>query len=1051
MSTFNWDIDSWKVLDLYFSDDSRLVQHQLESFNDYIDVLIPQIIERNNPILINTDYDKDIDKFLKIYEIKFGETYISKPIIHENNDIIKKLLPAEARKRNLTYASPLYVDVEHSLKIYDKSKKEYTIMKNKEEKILLANVPIMLHSKYCHLSDKSGQSRSEMGECEFDNGGYFIVNGSEKVVVAQERICENRVFVFEPSKSSLDKYKCKAEIKTSTDQRFYPTKTNSVCLTSDPQQQLLKKMFTETEFTGNLFKVQMPQIKEDLPLFIMFRALGITDDKTIYEIILSDITSETKANYINLLYYSNEECRNEDIYTQASAIEYLGSKLKNHFDDTVQLMQGTAQQAKEQLKITYVKDIINREFLPHLGQNNLKKAYFLGYMVKRLMDAYFEVRPYDDRDHYSSKRLDLTGKLLSEVYRTEWLTLIKEIRKTIINHLLSGDTKPHTNIRKLIQGNTIENKLNHCLATGNWGGQKSATDQSKKGIAQVMNRLAYQASLSHTRRIHSPLATSGSKIVKPRRVDQTHYGMNCIDETPEGQQIGIVKNLAMQCSVSIHFSDASIRLAISKFPEFCDLLTISPDQVYRGTKIFINGDWIGIVHDNDANTIYNKLKTMKRHNIIMPYTSVAWYIEWKEIYIQTDGGRYMRPLFIVDPIENELLIDRAVKKGLNLESGVTWGNLIDGSYSDENPDKLNVNNGGLIEYMDTNELDCSMVAHSSHHIEKMRMPDTEVYSRYTHCEINPMMQKGIVSQMIPFANHNPSPRNCYQCLWIEETVLMSDGKYKRIADVKVGDEVISVNPENYSRSFAKVINQFVKTTEKVIVKTVLVTGRSLVSTDDHLILTSIGWVKAGDLTDNHYICICTDISDNDHMVFSEYSRTYTNVSTTIENFLKNDIILKKNTTGTLFVRCATVTKQENVLIADITLDNTYHSFITGSRICVHNSSMGKQAIGYYTTNYNSRMDTMAHILVYGQKAPCSTRTMKYTFMDRLPHGATPTLAYASYTGYNQEDAQILNLDSIERGLFNTLFFRTYVDMAQKHKSASQNSELFKNPKKTEKV
>jgi DNA-directed RNA polymerase II subunit RPB2 len=246
MASFNWDTDSWKVLDSYFADPTKLVQHQLDSFDDYVDVLIPQIIERNNPILINTDYDKDIDKFLKVYEIKFGETYISKPIIHENNDIIKRLLPTEARKRNLTYASPLYVDVEHSLKIYDKSKKEYTIMKNKEDKILLANIPIMLQSKYCHLSDKTGLSKSELGECFLDNGGYFVVNGSEKVVVAQERICENRVFVFEPSKSSIEKYKCKAEIKTSTDQRFYPTKTNSVYLTNDPQQQVLKKMFQES-------------------------------------------------------------------------------------------------------------------------------------------------------------------------------------------------------------------------------------------------------------------------------------------------------------------------------------------------------------------------------------------------------------------------------------------------------------------------------------------------------------------------------------------------------------------------------------------------------------------------------------------------------------------------------------------------------------------------------------------------------------------------------------------------------------------------------------
>jgi DNA-directed RNA polymerase II subunit RPB2 len=1068
MAEFNWDRDNWKILDVYFRDTS-LVRHQLESYNDFIETLIPQIIERNNPILVNLDYDKEIDKFRKIYEIKFGETFISKPIIHENNDIIKNLLPSEARKRGLTYQSPLYVDVEHTLKIYNDSKKDYNIYTNKEEKIKIAEIPTMVQSKYCHLSDKTSLTRTELGEGYFDNGGELIINGSEKVVVAQERICENRTFVFQPNKNPNDKYKCKVEIKTSIDQRFYPTKSNFVVLTNEPSIASMKK---DAEFIGKLLKVQMPQIKDDIPLFIMFRALGITDDQSIYEMILSDIKNEKYANYVNIIYYSTEECRREDIYTQNEALEYLSGKLKNHFEGAVQITPGLyAQQANDQLKMNYVRDVINREFLPHVGHNNLKKAYYLGYMTKRLLDAFLGVRPYDDRDNYQSKRLDITGTLLSQPFRSCWLNFIKEVRKNIINHLVTDPDKLHPNIRKVITSNNITSTLTHCLATGNWGGQKSSTDTSKKGIAQVLNRTSYTGTLSHSRRIQSPLAMPGSKIIKPRSVDQTHYGMNCIDETPEGQQVGIVKNLALQCYVTIHEDDRGIRLALTKFPEFKDITTVSPNILYNCNKIFVNGDLVGVVQDNKTNLIYSRLKTMKRHGIIIPYTSVSWYIEFKEIHIQTDGGRYTRPLFIVNSNTNQLLIaelynsDNVFKEAFdsinsNETGALKWIDLITGNYprTTKEGTKINMNNGALIEYLDTNELDCSMVAHNMNNLNM----NTDMFLKYTHCEINPMMQKGVVAQMIPFSNHNQSPRNCYQCLDARETVLMADGTFKCISDIVVNDNVISVDPVTLERKKCTVINQYVKNTNKPIIKLTTITGRSVICTDDHPILTNFGWKKAGMLYEMDQICITpANVNSQKSMIDNEYIRycNFMKINFHKINFQDKNYLVKLGEFSKLitiendamYVPIFSIDQHENVLIADITIDDDVHSFITGNEICVHNSSMGKQAIGYYATNYNSRLDTMAHVLIYGHKPPCSTRTMKYTMMDQVPHGATAILAYCTYSGYNQEDAKIMNKDAVQRGFFNTLYFRTYVSEAVKHKSTTQNSEIFKNPKTEDKV
>jgi len=1063
MAEFNWDRDNWKILDVYFRDTS-LVRHQLESYNDFIETLIPQIIERNNPILVNLDYDKEIDKFRKIYEIKFGETFISKPIIHENNDIIKNLLPSEARKRGLTYQSPLYVDVEHTLKIYNDSKKDYNIYTNKEKKIKIAEIPTMVQSKYCHLSDKTSLTRTELGESYFDNGGELIINGSEKIVVAQERICENRTFIFQPNKNPNDKYKCKAEIKSSIDQRFYPTKSNFVVLTNEPSIASMKK---DVEFIGKLLKVQMPQIKDDIPLFIMFRALGITDDQSIYEMILSDFKNEKYANYINIIYYSTEECRREDIYTQNEALEYLSGKLKNHFEGAVQVTPGLyAQQANDQLKMNYVRDIINREFLPHVGHNNLKKAYYLGYTTKRLLDAFLGVRPHDDRDNYQSKRLDITGTLLSQPFRSCWLNFIKEVRKNIINHLVTDPDKLHPNIRKVITSNNITSTLTHCLATGNWGGQKSSTDTSKKGIAQVLNRTSYTGTLSHSRRIQSPLAMPGSKIIKPRSVDQTHFGMNCIDETPEGQQVGIVKNLAMQCYVTIHEDDRGIRLALSKFPEFKDITNVSPNILYNCNKIFVNGDLVGVVQDNKTNLIYSRLKTMKRHGIIIPYTSVSWYIEFKEIHIQTDGGRYTRPLFIVNSNTNQLLIaelyntDSVFREAFDsIDSNVTgalkWIDLITGNYTRTNKEetKINMNNGALIEYLDTNELDCSMVTHNMNNVNM----NTDMFLKYTHCEINPMMQKGVVAQMIPFSNHNQSPRNCYQCLDATETVLMANGKFKCISDIVINDHVVSVDPRTLNRKICKVINQYVRYTNKPIIKITTITGRSVVCTDDHPILSIHGWKKAGMLYEMDQICITpSNVTSQKSMVDNEYNKycKFMGINIQDKNYLVKLGEFSKLITiaqDAMYIPIFSVDPYENVPIADITIDDNVHSFITGNEICVHNSSMGKQAIGYYVTDYNSRLDTMAHVLIYGHKPPCSTRTMKYTMMDQLPHGVTAILAYCTYSGYNQEDAKIMNKDAVQRGFFNTLYFRTYVSEAVKHKSTTQNSEIFKNPKTEDKV
>jgi DNA-directed RNA polymerase II subunit RPB2 len=866
---FDWDVDTWTVMDSCFEQDKFLTKHQIDSYNNFVDYIIPQIIERNNPITIATDYDKIKGTFKKTCTIEFEHIHLSKPLIHENTDVIKRLYPNEARLRNLTYSAPMFIDVKYTI-----NNKPPQI----ESHIPFLKLPVMLHSNYCHLSDNSELSLPELGEDEFDQGGYFIVNGGEKVLISQERVAENHVFVWLPPKSSTSKYTHEAEIKSSIDQRFYPIRVNKVKLTKEPTARAAKKDSEENRVSGRTFKVQMPYLKDDVPLFVIFRALGVGTEQEMFEMMMPDI-DKIGNNYTNLLIPSVDEARKKGVTTQEEALKYLSERLNISFNDAF----------KEQhidCQIKYVKEILNRELFPHIGQmapnigqNFRKKAFFLGYMTRKLIDCYFGVRPYDDRDHYGNKRVDLAGALLDKLFRSSFIKLTKDLRQQILPLLTQSDvTKIPQTIRKIIQGCNIDSKIKYGLSTGNWSTQKSSMSTSDKGIAQVLNRMSFPAAMSHTRRVQSPLERSGSKIVPPRRLHGTHYGMCCPNETPEGQQIGIVKNLSMQTHITIQTSDSTVRIILNKLGVI-DLIENIAKNVEFCTKIFVNGDWYGCIREQETKKLYDRLRIMKRHGIIVPHISITWFIEWKEIHIQTDGGRYTRPLYIVE--ENSavddcrLLIEKQSDQFRQqlFAKKIKWPQYMMG-FSTTDAKNATINNGGVIEYLDTNEIETAMIAMTVADMEANSQRNQH-FVRYTHCEIHPMMMMGVVSAMIPFSDHNQSPRNCYQ------------------------------------------------------------------------------------------------------------------------------------------------------------------------------SSMAKQSIGYYTTNYNSRMDTLAHVLVYGQRPLVTTRLGRYTMMEQLPHGATSMLLYACYTGYNQEDSIVVNGDAVERGFFNTLFFRTYVDKAQKHRSVTTTTEKFTKPDKNQ--
>lgn len=720
------------ILDSFFDykNKNQLVFHQLESFNDFISKKIPQIVKNYNPIRVFNDYDEKSNCYKREIAVSFKDIYIGKPKIHENNGSSKLMEPQEARDRNFTYSSPLFVDIDILFSTLKNDNLDVIEKKEKKmSKILIGRIPIMIKSNYCILNDEK-VNIEDYNECSKDVGGYFIINGSEKVLISQERQAENKPYVFKNNKQS-NKYSHICEVKSTPSSVLIPAKSISIKLTSRSSE------------TCNCLKVSMPHVRMDVPLGIVFRILGIESDKDIIKYILLDKSED--SNYLLLLKSSIEESK--DYFTQSLSYEYILKYLT---------IMGNPKEIKldDDHKIKYLKNYIDDDFLPHLGKSNIRKAYFLGTMVKKLLDLYLEKIPQDDRDSYVNKRIDTPGILLSNIFRQYFTKLIKDMRNSIMKELNNGPWKSmqkiedvinSTNIYKLIKSTTIEIGLKYSLATGNWGMKNTS---KKVGVAQVLSRLSYPSFLSHLRRLNTPIEKTG-KLIPPRKLNASSWGYICPSETPEGASVGLVKNLALTSTISIYTCEDIIKHILDEF-DIILLDNVSIDTLIGKDKIFINGI-IWCVSIN-AYEIYKQCLEYRRCGIINIYSSIYFDYQNKELYFYTDAGRLLRPLLMVR--DNTLMI---TKKHLDLlKDGLyNWINLLIG---DTNKHLLE-DNPSCIEFIDVQESNNLLIATT---IENLKTISDIFIKRYTHCEIHPSILLGVLASAIPFSNHNQSPRNTYQ-------------------------------------------------------------------------------------------------------------------------------------------------------------------------------------------------------------------------------------------------------------------------------------------------
>lgn len=795
------DTIAWNLIDKYFKDNPyNLVAHHLDSYNDFFSKGIFQIFRENNPIRFieretetaETTSKETGPKKTKSKNVKIGDKenpnecliylggkdgsklYFGKPIIYDeetNKPYPHYMYPNDARLRNMTYGVTIHYDIDVDFIYYNGEEK---IQQTKTyEKIYLGRFPIMLHSNLCILRGISTEVRFNMGECRNDYGGYFIISGKEKVIVSQEKFGDNMLYVRKYKEDELYSYSC--EIHSVSEDSSKPIRYTSA-----------KIVAPDASYTNNQIVIDIPNVKKPIPLFILMRALGVISDKSIIEYCLLDL--KTNSNMIDMFIPSIHDANN--IFTQQIALEFIAKFTKRQ-------------------TISAVQDILMNYFLPHIGEDNyLNKAYFIGFMTNKLLRVFMGKEAPTDRDNFKFKRIETSGSLIYDLFREYYLIQNRNIFLKMDKEYYYHAGKYRTNFVSLVEDNINEFFKDKIVEDGfkrgfkgNWGAD---VNTKRLGLVQDLNRLSWFTHISHLRKISLPLDPT-AKIVGPHLLHSTQWGLIDPVDTPDGGNIGLHKHMSISTAITNGFSSYPIIKWIRANTSLKLLTECSPSALAQSTKVFLNGNWIGVL-DNPIQTI-NNLKLFRRNGVIPVYTSISFSYESNIIYIYTDGGRLTRPIFYRDQVMtsdgqiyyNKISYDHGNIKEIIESRKYNWSQVISG-FEKKNDEFYNIRNNilydvntlypgydtlekileffernrAIIDYLDTSEEESAFISNTPSNLKENKY--------YTHCEIDPSLIFGVMGNSIIYPETNQFPRDCFSCGQSRQAVSVYHSNYQMRMD-----------------------------------------------------------------------------------------------------------------------------------------------------------------------------------------------------------------------------------------------------------------------------
>ena len=846
----------WECIHTYFRDNPQaLVNHHVESYNDFFDHGLSQMFREKNPLKWTSQYDDTLEDYRTQCHMYMGgrdgsKIYFGKPVVYDH-DTPHFMFPNEARLRNMTYAMTVHYDIEVEFVTilplttpetlateadptklvggvgYDdtdtddedpdagplsrvipidggadpapkrpkktkaltgpltpnegKALREYaeqTVTRDPTtgrviqrqtltlERVYLGKFPIMVQSNQCVLYGAPREARYTMGECRNDPGGYFIIDGKEKVVVPQEKFGDNMMYIRKGEPEAEYLYSC--EIKSVSENVTKPVRTLS-----------LRMMAPTKSYTNGQIVVNIPNVRAPVPLFILFRALGILSDRDILATILLDL--DKYPGLLDLFIPSIHD--GGVIYTQRNAIEYIAY-----------LTKGKA--------FHHGLEILADYFLPHIGEVNFReKALFLGYMVFRMVSVHSGFELPTDRDNFKYKRLELPGTLIGELFRDYYSVQLKRIHLDFERQLKMNSGLYERDLPRLIQdhyqsvfregGKIVEDGFKKAFK-GNWG----AFSHTKRiGVIQDLNRLSFNTMISHLRKTNLPIDAS-LKIVGPRLCHNSQWGFIDPLDTPDGGNIGIHKHLAIATTVSRGYSRD---LLVEWLREMVGMRLVTdfiPQELATTTKVMVNGYWAGCV--TDPLPTVEKIRTYRRLAMLPVHTSVTFDFKLNTVFLATDAGRLCRPIFYTDPQTQTVSLLRPPV--LQQHRKWTWEGLTRGMgpkkpaadaaphpwdalyrrvselydvppTTETDPEQLDklLATQAVIDYIDSGETEHTMIAINLDAYQQERKTRTKTATpearppTYTHCEIHNSLMFGVMTNQIPFPETNPPARNLFSC------------------------------------------------------------------------------------------------------------------------------------------------------------------------------------------------------------------------------------------------------------------------------------------------